>query len=139
MSAVGGDGRDGIRSGGPQRFDYPMIDAYGDGGFRFDGERYEGSQLIINGAIAPWDLGAAQADARALSAPAFDAIFAADPQPELILFGCGARMVHPPEPLLARCRETAIGLEVMDTSAACRVYATLVGEGRHIAAALIAV
>ena len=35
--------------------------------------------------------------------------------------------------------EHRIGIEVMDTSAACRTYNVLLGEGRRVAAALIPV
>ncbi len=114
---------------------YPRLDAYGDGGFRIDGERRGGSILIVNGEVLSWpaaSLAAADVDA---FAPVFDAA----PRPELVLFGVGARMAPPRHDVQARFRDAAIGLEFMDTGAACRVYATLVGEGRHIAAALIAV
>lgn len=120
---------------GVRRITYPMIDAYGDGGFRFDGVRAEGSQLIVSGVITPWPV----TDLTALGLEHLDGVFNADPRPELILLGCGARMARPPEPVAIACRKALVGLEFMDTPAACRVYATLVGEGRHIAAALIAV
>lgn len=121
--------------GGGGRLVYPTLDAYGDGGFRLDGARHEGSVLVVNGQVMAWTVG----DMRDVTVTLLDAVFAAEPRPELILLGAGPRMAHPPGDVLARCRETAVGLEVMDTPAACRVYATLVGEGRHIAAALIAV
>ena len=38
-----------------------------------------------------------------------------------------------PQPLMAR----RIGVETMDTAAACRTYNILAGEGRHVLAALI--
>ncbi len=118
-----------------ERIIFPRLEAYGDGGFRIAGARHDGSVLIINGAAASWPvsaLGEATVDSleRALQA---------DPPPELILLGCGPVMAHPPADVLHYCRERALGLEVMDTGAACRVYATLVDEGRRIAAALIAI
>ncbi len=39
--------------------------------------------------------------------------------------------------LLRTCTQRRIGIEVMDTSAACRTYNVLVAEGRNVAAALI--
>lgn len=114
---------------------FPRLEAYGDGGFRLDGARREGSILILNGAVEAWDV-TAPGD---LALDHFAAVFAADPAPELVLLGMGARMAAPPAEVRTRFREAAIGLEFMDTGAACRLYQTLVGEGRLLAAALIAV
>ena len=58
-------------------------------------------------------------------------------RPEVLLLGSGARQVFPPHELLARLHAAGVGLEVMDTGAACRTYNVLVGEGRAVAAALI--
>jgi uncharacterized protein len=58
-------------------------------------------------------------------------------RPEVLLLGSGARQVFPPYELLARLHAARIGIEVMDTGAACRTYNVLVGEGRAVAAALI--
>jgi len=58
---------------------------------------------------------------------------------ELLLFGQGARMAPVPPALRQGLREAGIGLEPMDTGAACRTYNVLAAEGRRIAAALIAV
>ena len=58
-------------------------------------------------------------------------------QPEVVLLGTGARLQFP-APRLARCLyESGVGLEVMDTGAACRTYNVLVGEGRRVVAALL--
>jgi len=58
-------------------------------------------------------------------------------RPEVLLLGSGARQVFPPHELLARVHAARIGVEIMDTGAACRTYNVLVGEGRAVAAALI--
>ena len=58
-------------------------------------------------------------------------------RPEVLLLGTGARQVFPPHELLARLYAARIGIEVMDTGAACRTFNVLVGEGRAVAAALI--
>ncbi len=58
-------------------------------------------------------------------------------EPELVLLGTGRRLHFPPaavtEPLLRR----GIGVEVMDTAAACRTYNFLMADGRRVAAALL--
>ena len=58
-------------------------------------------------------------------------------KPQVLLLGSGARQVFPSPELLAQLYATRVGFEVMDTSAACRTYNVLVGEGREVAAALI--
>jgi uncharacterized protein len=58
-------------------------------------------------------------------------------RPEVLLLGTGARQVFPPHELLAQLYAARVGIEVMDTGAACRTFNVLVGEGRAVAAALI--
>jgi uncharacterized protein len=65
----------------------------------------------------------------------FEAIAALDP--ELVLLGSGKRLRFPDRGLLAPLSERGIGVEVMDTGAACRTYNILMAEGRAVAAALI--
>lgn len=114
---------------------FPQIDAYGDGGFRVEGVRHEGSILIVNGEVMSWDV----TDASALTLDDLAPALGADPAPEFILLGSGPKMVRPPASVSETLRDKALGLEFMDTGAACRVYATLVDQGRRLAAALIAV
>lgn len=57
--------------------------------------------------------------------------------PELILLGTGDRQHFPPAAVAAVALQKEIGLEVMDTAAACRTYNILAAEGRTVAAALI--
>ena len=58
-------------------------------------------------------------------------------KPELVIFGSGARLRFPPPAFLRTLMDERIGLETMDTLAACRTYNILAGEGRHVIAALI--
>jgi uncharacterized protein len=57
--------------------------------------------------------------------------------PEIVLFGGGARLVWPPASIIGELQEQRIGVEVMDTAAACRTYNILMLEGRRVAAALL--
>ncbi len=56
---------------------------------------------------------------------------------ELVIFGSGDRLRFPKSAWLKPLIEKQIGLETMDTQAACRTYNILAGEGRHVALALI--
>lgn len=57
--------------------------------------------------------------------------------PEVVLLGTGRRMQFPARVITRPLLDQSIGLEVMDTSAACRTYNVLAGEGRRVLAALI--
>lgn len=58
-------------------------------------------------------------------------------QPEVILLGTGTKIAFPPPHLLAPIYQANIGIEIMDTSAACRTFNLLVAEDRNVVAALI--
>lgn len=56
---------------------------------------------------------------------------------EVAIFGSGARMHFPPTEWLRPLIAKNVGLECMDTPAACRTYNILAGEGRRVLVALI--
>ncbi|MFA7268637.1 MAG: Mth938-like domain-containing protein [Sterolibacterium sp.] len=56
---------------------------------------------------------------------------------ELLLLGTGRRQRFPNPGLLQPLIRARIGVEVMDTAAACRTYNILMAEGRNVAAALL--
>ena len=58
-------------------------------------------------------------------------------QPELIIFGSGLRLRFAPPAMLRSLMLKRIGVETMDTLAACRTYNILAGEGRRVIAALL--
>ena len=61
----------------------------------------------------------------------------AEQTPELVIFGSGARLRFPPASVLRPLIERRIGVETMDTAAACRTYNVLLSEGRTVVAALL--
>jgi len=65
-----------------------------------------------------------------------DLLPAMELQPNIILLGTGANLVLPQADLMAALAEHRVGLEIMDTPAACRTYNVLVHEHRSVAAAL---
>lgn len=56
---------------------------------------------------------------------------------ELIIFGSGNRIRFPQANWLKPLIDKQIGIETMDTQAACRTYNILAGEGRCVAVALL--
>ena len=58
-------------------------------------------------------------------------------QPELVIFGSGTRLRFAPPTFMRVLMQKRIGVETMDTLAACRTYNILAGEGRQVLAALL--
>lgn len=56
---------------------------------------------------------------------------------EILLLGTGTRQRFPSPRLIHALAQQGIGMEAMDTFAACRTYNILAAEGRKVAAALI--
>jgi len=57
-------------------------------------------------------------------------------EPEIVLLGSGASLVFPSREVRYLFLNAGIGLEVMDTAAACRTYNILIGEDRNVLALL---
>ena len=114
----------------------PSIDAYGGGGFRVSGQRREGSLLILQDEPRDWPV----SDLQSLTPSDFDAVLAlGSREVEFVLLGVGPKPAPAPAPVRQALQAAGIGLEVMDTAAAARVYNVLAGEGRRVACALIAI
>ena len=58
-------------------------------------------------------------------------------KPEIIILGTGPSLTLPDAGLMTAFAADGIGLEIMDTAAACRTYNVLVHERRAVVAALI--
>lgn len=58
-------------------------------------------------------------------------------RPEILLLGTGQTLRFPAPALTAGLLEAGVGVEVMDTAAACRTYNILLSEERHVVAALL--
>jgi uncharacterized protein len=65
----------------------------------------------------------------------FEALLAATP--EVVLLGTGRSLRFPHPHLTQALALAGVGLEVMDTAAACRTYNILAAEGRRVLAALL--
>ena len=120
----------------PDRLDVQSILAYGAGwvGLGNNGvaEKIDYSVVIgSRGEKLPWDCQRFEQ----LTAEHFALL--AGMKPELVIFGSGTRLRFPPPAFLRGLMERRIGLETMDTLAACRTYNILAGEGRHVVAALL--
>lgn len=97
------------------------------------GQQRYGHSLLVpwQGTVQRW----APARPEDLSAADFEAVLALSP--ELVIFGSGPRQRFVPAALMRALIERRIGVETMDTPAACRTYNVLVAEGRSAVAALL--
>jgi len=58
-------------------------------------------------------------------------------KPEVVLFGSGSGIRFPHPRLTRALTDASVGIEVMDTPAACRTFNILAAEGRNVIAALL--
>lgn len=112
-----------------------VVTAYGGGGFRVAGQRYEGSLLLRDEVLHVWPVTAAAE----ITVETLTPILESEDPPDLLLVGTGSDPARLPDAVEAALRERGIMVETMDTGAACRTYTFLVQEGRRVAGALIAV
>lgn len=109
-----------------------LIQHLGSTGLRVQNRLWSHSVLIpAQGEIVPWPVAAPQE----LSVEHFTAV--CDLECELVIFGSGQRLRFPPPALLQPLMQRRIGLETMDTAAACRTFNILAAEGRKVLAAII--
>ena len=109
-----------------------LFTAYGDGYVDVNGTRHEVNVVVGAEAVTPgWFAGALEALGPEHLAPLVES------RPEIVLLGTGAAFRFPHPSLLAPLYQAGIGVEVMDTRAACRTYNILLAEGRRVVAALI--
>ena len=118
----------------PDKSPTPLINAHGAGWIEVSGQRFERSLL----------LGSAPDSKPTIWKPSrFEELTSTDfdtwpiEDPELVLFGSGSRLRFPHPNWLIHLIEQRIGIETMDTAAACRTYNILASEGRRVAAALL--
>lgn len=111
------------------------IASYVRGGFRFETLNHPGSLLILPEATFAWDVAHPGELASALPDLASGPALLGD----FLLVGTGREQIFPDAAVRAACEAQGLGLEVMDTGAACRTYNLLLAEQRVFSAALIAV
>ena len=111
---------------------YQTVTGYDDQGVEINAERYAFSLIVMpESAPRPWNV----PNFEALTREHFDKI--EEDTPDVVILGTGERQrfVHPT--LIAALSQRHIGVECMDSKAACRTYNVLMGEGRKVTLALI--
>lgn len=108
-----------------------LFSGYGSGYVAINGTRYEHSLVVLPDRLADWE----PARFEDLTEPMF-AELATLPL-EILIVGTGAKLRFPSPALTRSLYEARIGVEVMDTQAACRTYNILLSEDRRVGAAIL--
>ena len=108
--------------------DAAPIDGYGPGFFRIGGQVFHGAVLTGPSGTGPWS---------GLQDPA--PLLGLAAQIDVLFIGTGADLSQIPFELRTALEEAGIGVEIMNSPAACRTYNVLLSEGRRIALALLPV
>ena len=108
-----------------------IVTAYGDDYVMVDGERHAKSVLVTAESVSDWP----PQRFDELAAEHFTGL--ASLGVDIVLLGTGKRQRFPHPSLTAALAGARVGLEVMDTKAACRTYNILVAEERKVALALL--
>ena len=111
------------------------IEAYGNGGFRFDAMSHRGSLLCLPDSMWAWPVTTPQQIDRYSLARVFEKANSID----TLLIGTGNEVWLPPNDLREALRRLHVGIDAMQTGPAIRTYNIMLGERRRVAAALIAV
>jgi uncharacterized protein len=107
------------------------ITGYGDDYVAVNGARRKSNVIVTASEVRDWHA----ADFEHLTAEDFGEL--AQLGVEIVLLGTGARQRFPQPRLTAPLGAARVGLEVMDSKAACRTYNILVAEERRVALALL--
>ena len=115
----------------PDQSSAPTISGYGPGWVGVGPEKITHNLVLSSrGERLPW-----AESFEALGPEHFEALAAL--QVEVVIFGSGDRIRFPRPAWAAALARHRIGLETMDTPAACRTYNILAQEGRQVAVALL--
>ena len=111
------------------------IDGYGKGGFRFGGLSHRGSLLCLPSGVWAWPV----TQTGEIDEVSLGPVFNEAAEIGLFLLGAGRDRWIMPDALSDRFRLLKINVEIARTGTAVSTYNILLGEGRKVAAGLIAV
>ncbi len=109
-----------------------FIESYGDGRVRINGRDYA-RNVAVSADDVRLDWG--PDDLEGLLVEHLEAVL--DETTQVLILGTGATQRFPDPSVHFALLQRGVGVEVMDTGAACRTYNILVSEGREVVAALL--
>ena len=104
------------------------VEGYGPDFFRIGGQAHPAPLVASGQGVSGWS---GYDDAAPLLALAGSV--------DVIFVGTGAQIAHLPPEFRATLEAAGLGVEVMDSPAACRTYNVLLSEGRRVALAVLPV
>lgn len=104
------------------------VEGYGPGFFRIGGVAHEAPLLVVPGQVRPWG-----------GYDDTDALLGLAGQVDVLFIGTGGEIAHIPAALRSALEEVGLGVEAMDSPAACRTYNVLLSEQRRVALAVLPV
>jgi uncharacterized protein len=109
-----------------------LFTGHGEGYVAINGKRFHQPVVVMAGDVrTDWTA----TDFAALTAAHFE--YFLELKPEVLLLGTGARQQFARPELYRELVRARIGVEFMDTPAACRTYNILVAEDRKVVAAVL--
>ena len=96
---------------------------------------FAGSVIVTPSTTLVWRVSAMSQ----LTVEDFQPLIACAASLDVCLLGCGPEMLPLPRDIKTALKDAGLTVDPMDTGAACRTYNVLMGEGRAVAAALIAI
>lgn len=109
-----------------------FITSYDDNTIQVNGKNFNSSLIISTTSLnTDWSPCAIEELCTAHFTPIIDL------KPELVIIGTGNKLIFPAVAVYAELIKQGVGVEIMDTGAACRTYNILTSEGRHVVAGLI--
>ena len=114
-------------------FEKKTIESYGDGGFIINGQKITSSVIVTVDETILWDV----SNVRNINLDELLQNLIKVKGIGTLLIGTGAISVYPDKALVGHIKSFGVGVEIMDTGAACRTFNVLIEENREVIAALI--
>lgn len=108
-----------------------MFSGYGAGFVAVNNVRHDKCVVVTPQAVSEWPVAGFE------SLVAADFAFIEALRPEIVIFGTGTKQRFPCAALARELAAAGVGVEVMDSRAACRTYNILASEGRKVVAAIL--
>ena len=112
---------------------FQIINSYGPGVFRVSSVLWTCCIIITPERTVEWPI----LSFENLQIKELEPVLCSSPVIEILLIGTGENMERVPSSLKEYGRKYGVGIDSMDTGAACRTYNVLLSEGRRVAAALM--
>lgn len=104
------------------------VEGYGPGFFRVAGTAHPAPLVIVPGEVVPWG-----------GYEDLDPLLALAGQVDVLFVGTGGAIAHIPAQMRRTLEDAGLGVEIMDSPAACRTYNVLLSEARRVALAVLPV